>query len=636
MAQLTWFPEPFQAYGSFAGDGARRLLGKPKLDPLTVLVRETVQNSWDARCRDRGSIGFAMDCWGLGADQLHTLRHDVFAELPPHGIDLGHVLDREEVGVLVVSDRGTLGLTGPVRADVSATERTDFADLVFNMGQPRDVEGGGGTYGFGKTIAYVVSEASTVILYTRTQVDAELETRLIAVAVGSQYATDAHRFTGRHWWGIAAGNVVEPLTGADAEHLARRLGFPGFESAETGLSMMILAPKFNGRTTRQAMTFIANSLSWHFWPKMITRHAGRGTVPIAFRVSCEGEAVAVPDPEDHPPLGIYVTALRALHAHDDGEEIDTTVAVQPIRMLRPNRQLGLLALTRDVHKSRRVLDDGSDPDDDVEESAPFAGNSHHVALMRRVELVVKYLPGPELPGAHVEWAGVFVNDVDIDAAFADAEPPTHDDWQPGMVEDKRRRRLVNRALQNIGGAVRAAFGAATPSPISGTDHSAVVIGNALGGLIAAVTGTSPLKPPAPADGRDGNGREGPTDVGNGKPDRDSVSSRATIGAMVTRPALFDGEPATEVEFRVDTHGSSSRVVGEAHAAIDGAGQEREPPIGAATPSVIGWRRPSETGVSILGPELAVEADDNEPWVMVVANPAETAVAVDVRAVDSMQ
>ena len=57
--------------------------------------------------------------------------------------------------------------------------------------------------------------------------------------------------------------------------------------------------------------------------------------------------------------------------------------------------------------------------------------------MRRVELVVKYLEGPELPAPQVEWAGVFINDEDIDSAFADAEPPTHDDWQAHMVEDNR-------------------------------------------------------------------------------------------------------------------------------------------------------------------------------------------------------
>jgi hypothetical protein len=33
---------------------------------------------------------------------------------------------------------------------------------------------------------------------------------------------------------------------------------------------------------------------------------------------------------------------------------------------------------------------------------------HHIALMRPVELVVKYLEGNPLPDARLEWAGVFI------------------------------------------------------------------------------------------------------------------------------------------------------------------------------------------------------------------------------------
>src|SRR5262245_9197834 len=92
MTQLSWFPAPFQAYGSFAGEGARRVLGKPRLDPLTVLVRETVQNSWDARRDDSDRVSFALDGWILTDEQLRTLRHEMFPGLPPAGIDLPVVL----------------------------------------------------------------------------------------------------------------------------------------------------------------------------------------------------------------------------------------------------------------------------------------------------------------------------------------------------------------------------------------------------------------------------------------------------------------------------------------------------------------------------------------------------------------
>lgn len=618
MIEITWFPEPFQAYGSFAGEGARRVLGKPKLDPLTVLVRETVQNSWDARRADTETVRFAMDGWTLTDEQLRTLRHVVFTGLPPDGIDLGKVLDREEVSVLVISDRGTVGLTGPVRADRPVTGRSDFIDLVFNMGQPRDVPGGGGTYGFGKTISYVVSEAATVILYARTRIEANLESRIIGVAVGSQYATDNQRFTGRHWWGVSFDDRVEPVVGPAADDLAGRLGFPSFGEDETGLSMMVIAPRFNGRTPRQAMTFLANSLTWNFWPKMISRHVGSGAIPMDFRVSWQEEHIAVPQPERHPPLGAYVRALRGLHAYQDNLEVDTTVAVVQVKSQRPNRQLGLLALTRAPREPRVSLDEGADADEGLDASAVFGGNSHHVALMRQIELVVKYLEGPELPGPHVEWAGVFVNDADIDRAFADAEPPTHDDWQPGMIEDKRSKRLVNLALKYVAEELRRHFGAVDASPSSGGGTSAAVIGNALGALIASVAGTDTTK----VGGGSGAGCHTETPVGS--------AFRGAIVDMITRPALVDDRPGTEVEFRVETRGTRTSVIGEAHAAIDGTAPEREPPLGALVPDVIGWRRPTDPAVRVAGSSLTVEADDDQPWIMVVKNPGGTAVAVDVR------
>jgi hypothetical protein len=638
---LGWFAEPFQAYGSFTGEGARRVLGKPGLHPLTVLVRETVQNSWDAKRSDRDGVDFAMDGWSFSDEQLHTLRQEVFTGLPPEGITLGEILDREEVSALVISDRGTLGLGGPLRADRPAGGRSDFIDLVFNMGQPRDVPGGGGTYGFGKTIAYIVSEASTAILYSRTRVEAEIESRLIAVAVGSQYATQDQRFTGRHWWGVTGAERVEPLTGPEADDLALRLGFPGFEGEETGLSMMVIAPRFNERTPRQTMTFMANALTWNFWPKMIPRDPNEGEAPMTFRVSWQGEDIAVPDPEQHPPLTAYVKAFRALHAYEDDREHDITAGIFPIRSQRPNRQLGLLALTRVPREPRRYVDEGADAEDDLVGSAAFSGNSHHVALLRRVELIVKYLEGPELPGAHVEWAGVFINDDDIDNAFAEAEPPTHDDWEPSMVEDKHDRRLVNLALRNIKIELRRELAPLSATPGNGETRSAVVIGNALGSLIAGAPGTGATKTTSggvpggtggSGDGREGDGGQGGTAGGGGV---GSGSPKPTILGLTARPALHGGSPATEVEFSVDTRGSDAQVHGSAHAAIDGFRAEREPPLGAAVPQVVGWRRSTEATISVNGDRLTVEAHDEGTWIMIVSNPAGTAVSVDIRATTSV-
>src|SRR5262245_3210495 len=77
--------EPLPATGGVAAAGVRSQLGRPRLDLLTVLVRETVQNSWDARAHDAGGIRFCLAGRRISADQLRALRTEVFAQLPPEG-----------------------------------------------------------------------------------------------------------------------------------------------------------------------------------------------------------------------------------------------------------------------------------------------------------------------------------------------------------------------------------------------------------------------------------------------------------------------------------------------------------------------------------------------------------------------
>ena len=42
------YSEPFSPDGNISGDGATKLLGAVSLTPLELLLRETIQNSWDA------------------------------------------------------------------------------------------------------------------------------------------------------------------------------------------------------------------------------------------------------------------------------------------------------------------------------------------------------------------------------------------------------------------------------------------------------------------------------------------------------------------------------------------------------------------------------------------------------------
>ncbi len=49
MTGPRWFSQPYPPEGASAAEGIRNQLGRPELDLLTILVRESAQNSWDAR-----------------------------------------------------------------------------------------------------------------------------------------------------------------------------------------------------------------------------------------------------------------------------------------------------------------------------------------------------------------------------------------------------------------------------------------------------------------------------------------------------------------------------------------------------------------------------------------------------------
>src|SRR4051812_44975955 len=66
--------------GGPKAEGAKRVLGTPSMGPLTVVLREAVQNSWDARVGDH--VGFDIHYFTPTPQQKVALLDNVFAEQP--------------------------------------------------------------------------------------------------------------------------------------------------------------------------------------------------------------------------------------------------------------------------------------------------------------------------------------------------------------------------------------------------------------------------------------------------------------------------------------------------------------------------------------------------------------------------
>jgi len=211
---------------------------------------------------------------------------------------------------------------------------------------------------------------------------------------------------------------------------------------------------------------------------------------------------------------------------------------------------------------------------------------------------------------------VFINDPDIDPAFAEAEPPTHDDWQSAMVADKNQRRLVNVALRNLEAELRSEFGGQPRvAAESVSEHSSVVVANALGVLLATSVGAGPWRQlqPAAQSPSSGSRRE----------------RHPTVTLQGSAPIVMDGRPATELRFSIaGAEGKGIAVTASAAVAIDGARPEREPPLGTAQPEVVGWRESTDHLISRTGLVLHLSPGEPRSWTIVVMNPDSLALAID--------
>ncbi|MGW4301866.1 hypothetical protein ACWEHT_19130 [Streptomyces sp. NPDC004646] len=616
MTGPQWFSQPYPPDGASAAEGIRNQLGRPELDLLTILVRESAQNSWDARRTDSdGPVDYRVDLWTVGPAHTAAWRELLLTGAP--GADrfpLRETLKHGSIRVLAVSDRGTRGLGGPTRADDAVGPDRDFVSFIRNIGEPRDTALGGGTYGFGKGIFYLLSQPGTVLVHSRCRTaQGTYETRLIGCALWKSYVASGdqgrRRYTGRHWWGDASGPVVEPLVGKTAEAVAQRLGLKAFGPRETGTTVVVVDPNLEGLEAPVATDYLCDTIAWHLWPKMISV---AGKPPgMRFTVTCDGVDHPVPDPRHTRPLNLFVEAYERM-AGPDGSSLECH---------KPKRHLGRLGLVKRIMppleptRASRMLN--------IEDLI------HHVCLMRPAELVVTYHPGPKPPSVNQGYAGVFRAAEAMDDVYAKAEPPTHDAWNPHSLERAESTfvrttfRRINEALEGLlslsgvtrPGASNVALGAAS-SMFSGLVGGAWGIGGATAYSKPGGTATRTERRPSSATTRATSGRSTPTS-GASVPPTSAGSDAPLPHAVVRRPRVqyvgdpyYDDRGDTSVliqEFRLPMPGPQ-RVRVELAVTLPGTGgRETDPPIGASMPELIGWE--SEAGqVYASGPQVLQGGD----------------------------
>lgn len=529
--------------GGFSGSSVSKLLRQTELDPPALLVREAMQNSVDAREDGVDEVGFDMRLRKLSAEQSEVLRGRVLCsaldsaalkEMLQAGLPVGD----DRIQVLEVADWGTRGLGGPVdpTRPTRTGERHDFVDFVFQIGKTRDRRArvGGGTFGFGKAAAFMMSAVSTVLVHSAVRTKRGVEERFIGIILGEEHSHRRQMFSGRHWIGKCGrgSRSIQPLVGADARKFAQALGLPDRRKAP-GTTLCIVAPRLDS-VAQDAATdpgpgfdpterFIAacrEALAYYCWPLMLGV-SGAPHPRVKARYFVEGDEVPGLFPSGHRFFQSLRLQYEALCAGSSSKFVELeSVSVQ----LNPGATefLGLRSESGRRATVDLVTGQLAMTKYPIEDLPAFAtGREHgplqskyptHVALMRRVGTVVRYLPvatSVESSPSNGLIGSFLVDAHDVAGQiFADAEPPAHDDWVPENTGTKPGATVVRNTLRKVR---EAAMNRVRPPivPLSNGDFlsGASVIGSSLGRVVALAPGGRPGGGGGGGGGASGGGRE---------------------------------------------------------------------------------------------------------------------------------
>ncbi|MEV8232604.1 hypothetical protein [Micrococcus luteus] len=474
-AVLSRYSKPRGAGDQTSGGRGKLLRAHGSLTRAQILVRETLQNSWDA-ARPGKRPSYEARVRRLEDDAVVALTENVFTGLGPELDALVESLASSDLHVIEISDRGTTGLNGPISPDraVEEGEPNNFNAFVFDIGSSKPLGSSGGTFGFGKNSTFEVSSPHAVVYWTRCdRGDGVLEDRLIASALHDPYDEDGLRFTGAHWWGDTASGDVLPLVGQPATELAQVLFQRHFDAGDCGTSILVVDPMVTipdsegiGRRTpvrdfaaaEKLCSQLVETLLTSAWPKFVAEDSGQTPMDITLMLYDEPVDVAGKVAALYRVHGHGLARIRRAQAGiDEGEGL-----VRPGEVVETDLQaISLRPSYTDETPRKSYFGDRSDtvsghiflakalriP------PAPGLLDSWRVnsgCFMRSsAELVVMYEPMVDENDGTFMWVAVFKPTPECDRHFAAAEPATHDDWNKNAPDSLASAYVVDKTLGHV-------------------------------------------------------------------------------------------------------------------------------------------------------------------------------------------
>ena len=267
-------------------------------------MREAVQNCWDAKRRNVGSIRVEIGrrrARSAGTDRATRRRCSVD---PPPGLPLADELSSRRWRSCTSPTSEPMG-SGARRGPINQGAKRDFVDFVRNIGQPPDKDFGGGSFGYGKAAFYIASASTDdphrhALPRCRRRLASDGSSAARSVTTSTMTGGRTPAGTGGGAW------LTASLSLSPAKRPKRQRGRcrcpSGAAKPASARPIVIVAPDVAPDAedgSDPTMAFIADTLAWNFWPRMIdTPGATKRT--MNFRLVDDGVAVRIPNPRDAP------------------------------------------------------------------------------------------------------------------------------------------------------------------------------------------------------------------------------------------------------------------------------------------------------------------------------------------------
>lgn len=225
-----------------SGSSLLKLIQNNNMPILDLLVRESIQNSLDAK-NDKEAYVSVDFLTGTFDKALLNFELDRITD------SLNRRYGKGRYKYIAIRDSNTVGLTGKLHYDdVTDNQYGNLLKLIYEISKPQEAEGAGGSWGLGKTVYFRVG-IGLVIYYSRIiNENGQYESRLAASLVENEMdeealipMLDGKSKRGIAWWGKEIGdNKTRPITDESyIEYILDIFGIKPYEQDKTGTTVII-------------------------------------------------------------------------------------------------------------------------------------------------------------------------------------------------------------------------------------------------------------------------------------------------------------------------------------------------------------------------------------------------------------